>query len=632
VEIRSRVHLPAKLVGAGEAFEFSGGQVIRTDSGGRFTTPAVPRTGLYQATVAPPGRERAESEWVFLPPQGTAILRDLVVPRRISARGTVADHAGRPLAGAKVDLLFANGRESAATDSKGHFEFSSVPDGPALLTIQHSDCRFYGERLTAVSAAFERRLTRLTEPSPVGMTTRPLMPRDERLRLAHVLFDPYRDRLMAKPVALNKLGALARVGASLDPRDLVRQLREKASAVPAVAGDALRTQIVLSLGAENMDEAREIIEEAAEPGSKANMLCGLCQAVTDSGRKRELLADALVQARSSQNPSLRVMGLAHVASLLLDLGEKEQGTAVLKDAAADVKGLPPLAQGFRARTEVAVVLARIDVPAAVGLYQGVKVRPQAFAHACGWLAHVVAGIEPAEAENVLKMIPEQTGPNTVNWQNLFVPLVCCRMAGRDLPRARRLADRLDSAASRGFAYGAMADTLATTDRRAATELLRRAFALLDAARSEEPNPLITPAAAAGALVITAEKIDPSLVPEFFWHAVSFARPRSDDESPLARWEPSNCDLAALLARYDREVAAMIFQAGDAGDISSALRLVSIDPQRAVDCVESLPALDNDGWPRDTSRLQVAGELALPDASFWNRTSRDTIGWLPDTDT
>ncbi|HUE13651.1 MAG TPA: carboxypeptidase-like regulatory domain-containing protein, partial [Planctomycetaceae bacterium] len=278
VEIRSRFHLPAKLVGAGEAFEFSGGQVIRTDAGGRFTTPAVPRTGLYQAAVAPPKRERAESEWVFLPPQGTAILRDLVVPRRISTRGTVADHAGRPLARAKVDLLFANGRESAASDSNGHFEFSSVPDGPALLTIQHSDCRFYGERLNAVPAALERRLTRLTEPSLVVMTTRPLMPRAERLRLAHILFDPYRDRLLAKPVELNKLGALARVGAALDPRDLVRQLREKASAVPALAADGLRGQIVQSLGADNMDEAREVIEEAAESGSKANILCGLCQA------------------------------------------------------------------------------------------------------------------------------------------------------------------------------------------------------------------------------------------------------------------------------------------------------------------------------------------------------------------
>ena len=54
--------------------------------------------------------------------------------------------------GAKLALLFAGGRETAAADASGHFEFSSVPDGPALLTIQHSDCRFYGEKLQAVPA------------------------------------------------------------------------------------------------------------------------------------------------------------------------------------------------------------------------------------------------------------------------------------------------------------------------------------------------------------------------------------------------------------------------------------------------------------------------------------------------
>lgn len=325
------------------------------------------------------------------------------------------------------------------------------------------------------------------------------------------------------------------------------------------------------------------------------------------------------------------MGLGQVGSLLLDLGEKEQGTAVLKEALADVGRLPLFGQGFGARAELAVRLARIDVPAAVGLFKGVKANPQVFAHRCGELAHIVAGIEPAEAENVLKMIPDATGPNKINWQNLFVPRVCCRMAGRDLLRARRLADTLGSAVSRGWAYGAMADTLAATDRREATELLRRAFALLDEAVTEETNPLITPATAAGALVRTAEKIDPSLVPEFFWHAVSFARLESDDESQPARSERPNGDLASLLARYDQDVAATIFLAGDVGEMNSAIRLVPIDPQRSVQCVESLPALDDEGWPRDTFRLLVAEELALPDANFWNRTMRETVGWLPDQD-
>ena len=274
-------------------------------------------------------------------------------------------------------------------------------------------------------------------------------------------------------------------------------------------------------------------------------------------------------------------------------------------------------------------LARVDVPAAIGLFKGVKANPQPFAHRCGELAHVVAGIEPAQAENILKMLPEWAGPEKFSWRDLFVPRVCCRMAGRDLPRARRLADGLDSAVSRGWAYGAMADTLAATDRQAATELLRRGFALLDEAVAEKSNPLFTPAQVAGVLVRTAEKIDPSLVAEFFWHAVSFARPESVEESQPPHRESSNGDLAAVLARYDRDVAAMIFLAGDSGAMNAPLKLVSIDPQRAVECVESQPALDDEGWPRDTFRLMLVRRLVLPDARFWDATFRDVIGWLPD---
>ena len=179
------------------------------------------------------------------------------------------------------------------------------------------------------------------------MPVRPLVPRPERVRLAHRLFDPYRDRMLAKPVQLNKLGQLANVGAALDPRDMLRQLREKASAVPALAADGLREQIVQSLGAENIEEAREVIEEASDPGTKAVMLCQLCQSVTDRAQKRPLLADALVQARASRNPKFHVVGLAR-GRQLLDFAEKEQGTAVLKEALADAERLPRFGTGFGA--------------------------------------------------------------------------------------------------------------------------------------------------------------------------------------------------------------------------------------------------------------------------------------------
>ena len=226
VEIRSRIPMPLALADSGEPFTFSGSPAIHTDADGRFTTPPVPLTGPFQATVTLQGRDIAKSEWLYPPAQGTGEFRQIVVAQRIAARGAVADRAGKPLAGATVALLVAGGRETATTDSKGTFEFSSVPDGPALLTIQHSDCRFYGEKLATVPSTIERRLTRLTEPSTGRMTEAPCLPRPERLRLAHRLFDPYRDRMLAKPVPINQLGLLATVGVDLDPRDVLRHLRK----------------------------------------------------------------------------------------------------------------------------------------------------------------------------------------------------------------------------------------------------------------------------------------------------------------------------------------------------------------------------------------------------------------------
>jgi len=627
VEIRSRAALPLVSTGYGEAFEFSSGQAIHTDAAGRFATPPVPRSGLYQATVTAPGRDLARSEWLFLSEQGAAAeFGEIVIPRRITARGRVLDHAGQPLAGAKVTLLGASGRQTVTSDSQGHFELASIPDGPAFFTIQHADCRFYGERLKHVPAMLERRLTRLGEPSGLRMSTRAAMARADRLRLAHRLFDPYQKQVQSKPIPLNRLGMAARVEAVVDPRELLRQLREKASVVPALAAEGFRMRVITSLGAEHLDEARELVEESSEPAAKAESLCLLSKMATNPVRKREFVAEALVDARASHKPAMRIAAMAHVGSLLLDLGEKEKGAAVLKEALGEVEGLPKFGEGFFARAELAVNLARIDVPAAVELLKGSKGRPQQFAHRCGELARVVATIDPAAAENILKMIPEWSGPEKFSWQHLFVPRVACGMAARDLPRARRLADALDSAAARGWAYGAMAHTLAATDRSQATELLRHAFALLDQAGNEEPDPVIDRATAAGALVTTAEKIDPALVPECFWHAVSFAKAAADDEKQPPQRSETNGQLASLLARYEPGIATIVYQMGDLGEIFSARRLLFIDPERAVRLVESLPALDEEGWPRDETLLLVVEELALPDADFWDHMMRESVGW------
>jgi hypothetical protein len=117
------------------------------------------------------------------------------------------------------------------------------------------------------------------------------------------------------------------------------------------------------------------------------------------------------------------------------------------------------------------------------------------------------------------------------------------------------------------------------------------------------------------LLPVAEAIDPHLVPEFFWQAVSFR----DFRGGTGLWDERQLVAAPLLlARYDQEVAETILKRvadvvmahpGSAieGLWSAAAR---IDPQWAVEKVEGLPA------DRIHDRVILANRLILEDDEFW----------------
>ena len=116
--------------------------------------------------------------------------------------------------------------------------------------------------------------------------------------------------------------------------------------------------------------------------------------------------------------------------------------------------------------------------------------------------------------------------------------------------------------SRAYAVGMIAKALAPSDKAKARKLILQAYDILaEASRNPDRRwPQLSwagsslPVVAAGLLPVV-EEIDPTLVSECLWRAVSFRLHRPADDF-LVWMEPESNDgvLAAFVARYDRPLA------------------------------------------------------------------------------
>ena len=146
-----------------------------------------------------------------------------------------------------------------------------------------------------------------------------------------------------------------------------------------------------------------------------------------------------------------------------------------------------------------------------------------------------------------------------------------RMAAIDRERARRLVETLEQPRDQALALGAMAQSLADTDRKAASAILDEAFRRLEKlAREGGDQRKAWACVAAGHLLPTAEKLDPELLRRGFWLAVALRPPRPAGGDPIGGYEEGIADLAIVLARYDRAVARQVLEPA-AGRVRCARR-------------------------------------------------------------
>lgn len=633
----ARVHLRVQERYAGgqvkgdALVEIRGAYVLRTNDTGWFRTPPIlDPDGEYAALAEADGFEPARTGWT---PGKSRTFPELVLRPRAeqgfaAVEGSAADRAGRPVAGAAVWIASDPGQEiRATTDALGRFRLEGVPPTRAFLFVEADGFRFSGRAIDPGAGSVAVALTRSDERPTATMTTLPPpLAGDEMRALARRVFRSPAERILkeGRPGFRSlMLMSLARI----DPAWTL-EIIENDVAVVAVDGP-IRLECARALWERDRDGAIAVVDASTGARWRASGLLTVSRWLPDSERRvgLELLARALVLAQAVANAEEKVRLIGEIAERYLDLGETAKGTEVLRAALPAARALPDAQAGLAARRAFGEVLERVAPADAADLVRGHRV----------WLnrnalgerlprAARLAGRDPARLEASLASVLDPR----------WLPTLCLAMARKDPDRARRVADhRLgegnQAPFARPYAIGMIAMALADTDKPRATRYLHEAFAALKplaAGRRRGGLDAQDAATVAAAMLPVAERIDPALVPEFFWRAVSFRGPSRPRQDFVARPEAV---LAMLLARYDREVAMMVLdpllhrepdpQDRIVSDVAQAL--AAIDPARAVAFVEALPEDPGVGmnpmkFVNYNARLDLATFFADPPARRWER--------------
>jgi hypothetical protein len=551
---------------------------ILSDPAGQFRTPRVMSSkGEYSMLVSCDGYLPAGSEWFQPGEASTADVQELRLRRLRTVTGRVVDRQRHPLAGARVYQSGDGVRPTATiTGHDGRFALADVAENPAFVFAELDGYRFAG-RPVAQSGETEIILSRDDEAvAPLTWQPANVLDRKEELELARQVLRPALEQALRSNNGDERRDVLY-YWMGLNPADALERIDN--GAIPNLTADDkdfLLAHIARVLVRDDLDEAMSVAGTIVDSDRRARALIDLAGALptSDLDAKRALLDEALLASTHSDTPSLRALWQACVADCLLDLGETDRARTLLEETGATAATLPLAGDGANIRRRTAEVLARIDVPSALALLDDLA-HEKARHLTLGKIAYRVAAQQPAEAERALAMIDDRYR------REHSTPRVCYRMATVDGERARNLAQRLTSPYLRALSLGWTARGWSISDPRRARQTLDEAFNILRSLVDADEGRFYSPqcaAVAAAVLLPVVETIDPQLVREYLWRAVSFRRsyPGGNQHDRLAE----AATLALLLAQYDREVARLVL--GPIVDQLKSLDETSVGARAAVD--------------------------------------------------
>ncbi len=561
--------------------------------------------------VRAPGTEPILSDWITITEQPRVLLPMLQRPLR-TLSGRVVDRQGKPLASIEV---FQSGdgpeRTAAQTDADGRFVLGGFRQGSVFLFARGEGFRFSGRLVKPGDQDITIELTRTIERPAREMRMLPdPIPLEESRALARRLMEPCwqaafeQQNSGAQYRVLNALAAADPVG--------VQQRMAATENLDPRTKSFISRQVVRALTPSDPAGAETVAETIPDAGVRARALVAVFDALPDrdGNHKLALLDRAMIHANAAPALGDRVLPVSEVAERWYELGEKEKAKTLLSDALhiADTA----LGKGTPVRGLLAARLARVDLPSALAI-------ANEFASAAGILANIafhLAADKPAEAEHVLSLMSPLTG-----WGRLPPP-IAWKMAAVDPARARRLTDRAQQDMDHPHRYLFLALGLKPHDPAAASEAFQTAMQGYDQLMKEgEYSSMLVPRAV---LLPLVEQIDPALVPEYFWRILAMGRTAAN---PRSTQDIYSAELVNLLAWYDRDVAAALFEplrnqmerTDDQKLANYSRRFVEwslIDPRAAVARLEQVPFSLNPGG--NGSREHVAELLGLAHEERWRK--------------
>jgi len=532
----------------------------KTDSAGRFTSPALRPDGKYRVSLVDPRYEPSQTAWLDAASGKVPPLDDLLARKLGEHLGTVADRDGKPIAGAKVVFQGGGKRIEGDADDQGKFKLSPAPDGPGMLFVSKEGFRFHGRRLNTFGQPLSIKLATVGQPYGEKLEVKPpTISIEKRRELACKLADDLIKQIGLDLSGEQRMQVLMEL-AKADPQAALDRVEKKQFLVPMM-NDAVRFQASRTMMADSAEEALELIDGLTTfPHMQVMTYAEIAAALPAEKRDRklEILAEALVKAQAIKEPGFRLASIAKVGEALLDAGEKERGKKLLLENAESAKKLNKAGYDAFLRGMYAEELAQVDLETALAMVKEINDYGEKTRH-LGNIAHELAAIDPAQAERVLESMPPPPADSRIIWsKDSDAVKVCYRMAKVDLPRAVKIAGGCADPFHKAHAHGAIAVAIAKSDARQAADYMRLAFESLDEAAHpgrELPVSAGNFGNVGGWLVWQAQQIDPELGAEMLWRLLAVL-PEEPNADPQKTWRDTEglSSAAMFLSLMDESLA------------------------------------------------------------------------------
>jgi hypothetical protein len=515
----------------------------------------------------------------------------LTLRRLVGVEGHVVDQQGRPVADATVfHTGNATPRTAVKTDAHGHFRVEGLPEGKSPLFVTHPAYHFHGQLVDASAKSPERELKLLAAGQTAAplRTLPPVRSHAEELKTARQIIRPLWTAAM-KTAGDGEKEWCCESYAHLDPWDAYDYVNANLSM--ASKNRFVSWKLPL-LYATEPDEALAVLEslDTLEYMKGFALLRTVRSAPGSNPQQLDLLDRATQHLRAATEPDERVFRLSSAAVWLFKLGKAAEAKKIVELVAPLAKQLSPKTDAA-ARATAGEAISIFDQSAGVRLIFATCDEGDDY-YWMPALFHVtyrIAKQQPAEAERIAaetlrcgrRLCPkfyqqqynrnpteEELAVSITSHENRLVPL-CYHLASVDAARAQRMAASIQNPYVRAYAVGMVAKALAPSGRAKARKLILQAYDTL-AETGRNPDRrwaqlsfVGSPATVAAGLLPVVEEIDPTLVDECMWRAVSLRLHRSTDEL-LTALEPETNDatLAAFVARYNRPLARALLPSVD----------------------------------------------------------------------